>query len=85
MVCGGERNTGSEYAEFVPIIKIASYTMDNIELKIVNQDVVLINYVVNVYCDGKSPEIEGCYYVTSLWSRSNGRWTLVFNQDSRKR
>jgi hypothetical protein len=80
MICGGSKKTGIEYSSIVRQIKLEKYEISNFYTKVIDQNNVITNYIVSVYSSDQS--IAGKYRVSSLWNQENGKWKVVFNQDS---
>lgn len=81
MICGGYRETGSEYTNIVSQIRLQGYELTDIIVKEVDLNVILINYIVNV--KSFDPNMNGKYRVSSLWVKNEEKWKVVFNQDSK--
>ncbi len=81
MICGGSRETGSEYTTIVSQIRLQGYELTDIIVKEVDSNVILINYIVNV--KSLDPVMKGKYRVSSLWVKNDKKWKVVFNQDSK--
>ncbi len=81
MICGGYRETGSEYATIVSQIRLQGYELTDIIVKEVDLNAILINYIVNV--KSFDPVMNGKYRVSSLWVKNDEKWKVVFNQDSK--
>jgi hypothetical protein len=81
MICGGYRETGSEYTNIISQIRLQGYELTDIIVKEVDLNVILINYIVNV--KSFDPIMNGKYRVSSLWVKNDEKWKVVFNQDSK--
>jgi len=81
MICGGYRETGSEYTSIVSQIRLQGYELTDIIVKEVDLNVILINYIVNV--KSFDSVLNGKYRVSSVWAKKDEKWKVVFNQDSR--
>ncbi|RXE57916.1 nuclear transport factor 2 family protein [Acetivibrio mesophilus] len=81
MICGGFRETGSEYTAIVSQIRLQGYELTDIIVKEVDLNSVLINYIVTV--KSSEQDLNGKYRVSSLWVKNDEKWKVVFNQDSK--
>jgi hypothetical protein len=84
MICGGERCLGSEYAEFIKVFNISSYSISDVEVIYMSSDIVQLHYVVKVeVAEEEAADLSGRFHVASLWKKTKEEWQLVFNMDSR--
>lgn len=81
MICGGFKESGSEYTKIVEHVNLSNYELSEFDVKVINQNVVLTNYVVRVDCQDYT--LAGRFRVSSLWINEDGNWKVVFNQDSK--
>ncbi len=80
MICGGFKESGAEYAKIVENINLSNYELSEFDVKIINPNVILTNYIVKVDCQDYT--LAGTFRVSSLWINEDGNWKVVFNQDS---
>lgn len=80
MICGGFKESGAEYARIVENVNLSNYELSEFDVKVINSNVVLTNYIVKV--DGQDYTLAGTFRVSSLWINEDGNWKVVFNQDS---
>ncbi|EGD48960.1 hypothetical protein Cpap_3387 [Ruminiclostridium papyrosolvens DSM 2782] len=80
MICGGFKEIGAEYARIVENVNISNYELSEFDVKVINPNVVLTNYIVKVDCQDYT--LAGTFRVSSLWINEDGNWKVVFNQDS---
>lgn len=80
MICGGFKESGAEYARIVENVNLSNYELSEFDVKVINPNVVLTNYIVKVDCQDYT--LAGTFRVSSLWINEDGNWKVVFNQDS---
>ena len=84
MVCGGYRCTGAEYAGFIGDFGVAAYEISDFEITAESDDIKTVHYIVNTKADcPESGDMAGKFHVASVWKKTDGKWRLVFNMDSR--
>jgi len=84
MVCGGYRCTGAEYAGFIGDFGVAAYEISDFEITAESDDINTVHYIVRTHADRpESGDMAGKFHVASVWKRTDGKWRLVFNMDSR--
>lgn len=84
MVCGGMKNSGKEYAEFIHNFDVADYEISNRTIVAQTEDMCQIYYIVDVkVADERNADLAGKFNVTSTWMRRGDTWKLVYNMDSR--
>lgn len=83
MICGGLKCSGLEYAGFVSDFNISAADIHEMTVTYADENSVHLHYVVATSVDGPGNDLSGKFYVTSLWARTQGRWALIFNMDSR--
>ena len=84
MVCGGYRCSGAEYAEFISDFGIAAFEISHFEIVHETDNTVQVHYIVKTTADSsENADLAGIFHVTSTWENRAGKWTLVFNMDSR--
>ena len=84
MICGGYRCTGAEYAGFITDFGVAAYEISDFEMTAQSDDMAAVHYIVTTEADRpESSDMAGKFHVASVWKKSDGKWQLVFNMDSR--
>lgn len=84
MICGGGRCLGSEYAEFIRDFNISKYSISDTEIIHMSSTLVQLHYIVNVeVCESGFSDLAGRFHVVSLWKKTDDKWSLRFNMDSR--
>ena len=84
MVCGGYRCSGADYAEFISDFGIAAFEISDFEVVLETENTVQVHYIVKTTADSsENADLAGMFHVTSTWENVAGKWTLVFNMDSR--
>lgn len=84
MVCGGYRCTGAEYAGFIDDFGVAAYEISDFEMTAESDDMTAVHYIVKTQADRpESVDMAGKFHVASVWKKTDGKWRLVFNMDSR--
>ena len=84
MVCGGYRCTGAEYADFIGDFGVAAYEISGFEMTAESDDMIAVHYIVNTKADRpENGDMSGKFHVASVWKKTDSKWRLVFNMDSR--
>lgn len=84
MVCGGYRCTGAEYAGFIGDFGVAAYEISGFEMTAESDDMKAVHYIVNTKADRpENADMAGKFHVASVWKKTDSKWRLVFNMDSR--
>ena len=84
MICGGYRCTGAEYAVFITDFGVAAYEISDFEMTAQSDDMAAVHYIVKTEAGRpESSDMAGKFHVASVWKKSDGKWQLVFNMDSR--
>lgn len=84
MVCGGYRCTGEEYADFIGDFGVVAYEISDFEMTAESDDMAAVHYIVKTEADRpENSDMAGKIHVASVWKKSDGKWQLVFNMDSR--
>lgn len=84
MVCGGYRCSGAEYSELISDFGVSGFEMTDFEVTAANDSLVSVHYIVKTTADSpENADLAGTFHVASVWVRSEEKWQLVFNMDSR--
>lgn len=83
MIWEGMRVSGHKFAEVVSKVKVSEYLIDDVVVKIVDENRVFINYLLQLTCIQEFTDMSGCFTVSSLWTKTKDHWQMVFYQDTR--
>lgn len=84
MVCGGYRCSGADYAKIIKEFDLAEYEIKGFEIVLETDDICQVHYIIStVVSDEHNKDLEGKFHITSTWKKTDDKWKLVFNMDSR--
>ncbi|MBO5229002.1 MAG: nuclear transport factor 2 family protein [Lachnospiraceae bacterium] len=84
MVCGGFRCSGAEYADIIKEFDLTEYEIKGFEIVLETDYVCQVHYIIStVVANERDKDLEGKFHITSTWKRTDDKWKLVFNMDSR--
>lgn len=84
MICGGYRCTGEEYAGLTADFGVSEYEISDFEITAQGDDTAAVHYIVRTRADRpENSDMAGKFHVASVWKKTDGKWQLVFNMDSR--
>lgn len=84
MVCGGFRCSGLEYSCIIKEFDLTSYEISDFEVIFSTDEICQVHYVIETNVSREeNKDLEGLFHITTTWSRSDGKWKVIFNMDSR--
>ena len=84
MVCGGFRCSGLEYSNIIKEFDLSSYEISDFEVIFSTDEICQVHYVIETKVSREeNKDLEGLFHITTAWSKSGGKWKVIFNMDSR--
>lgn len=84
MVCGGFRCSGADYASVVAEFDCSAFSISEFEVVYSSEFAKQVHYIIKTSAAEKeNADLSGTFHITSTWVRSDEKWNLIFNMDSR--